>query len=113
MSNQSRDVSTYLERKEQLEEKLNVKFGSLSAFLGSWEENEYFVRVCGEIDAPNLDCDIIIEVAVYDKEKRIVATDSSHIFLDDFGGFDTFDIRLDLPRVKSISRILVFPKRQT
>jgi hypothetical protein len=106
----SYDITRLLERLETLEERCGI---TLSGTYAQMEvSGDVTVKVTGEIHSVNateLRTSLTLQMAVYDKNGRVVQTDSSYIDVGSFLGFDTFSICCRIPNIE-VSRILVFPK---
>ena len=124
------DITHLIERLEALEERNNVRFEALSAFVCRDEYSSeifrpgdntnlklpanYSIRVCGEVHARdglqivnNLD----IKVTVYDSQGRVLTTNTGvEISANTFYGLQAFEVEFLRP-FGEIAKIRVYPKR--
>jgi hypothetical protein len=104
------DLSDAIERLSLFEERAAVRFEGLSAFLDS-ESPSLTVR--GElhpVDGSELDEDVEVVVAAYDRRGRIIGIGTELFDVENFFGFATFEVYLSLPR-GDVARVRVHPRR--
>lgn len=107
------DISIKIERVEELEKRLSIQIKSLSAILHQ-DEDYQTIKILGElvsINGENLQSDIEIIASLYDNQNRIVGTDSTQFYTDEFFQFETFSLSIEAPSLQ-FSKIRVHPKKR-
>ncbi len=105
------DITRLLERLESMEDRCGIGLDALYAQMEA-DEDDITVQVTGEIHSVNggqIATSITLQIAAYDKSGRVIQTDSHWLDRDTFFGFDTFNMRFQVP-TPEISKIRLFPK---
>jgi len=103
-----------LERLEVFEERAGVDLRGLFVEHTRFDNNDsQWVEVKGELfsrDGNVLNADIVLEVAVYDVDGRVLAVASDSIDSDTFFGFEIFSITTQFPSSVTPAKARVYPK---
>lgn len=95
-----------IERLDALEEKIGFTIENLSVKL-----DDYMIVVLGDFFMSDFEeySDIRLNTTYYDKDNNIISTDHCTIYLSDFLGFESFEIRQFFHEPSEVDRIRLYP----
>ena len=106
-----KDITDYIERRKDLEERLGYEFKGLFACIG----DDGYVKVNGEIHAMEgrePDCSCYITVSAKDEEGRVLHVERDYLNSKDFYMFRTFYKNFTLKEfTPSLRKILVYMEK--
>jgi len=110
------DCTHLIERLEAFEERMGVRLGALFA---EWDNDndespESSLTVRGELyprETSNIQRNISVVADIYDTSGRLVARDDHWFDPEEFFGFETFELAIDINVSNvAISKIRLYPK---
>ncbi len=124
MTLSKKEAASYLmdkiERIEAFEEKLGIRYDSISVIVDYYDFNDepWVVKILGDViehENGNLanfqTWNIETVVNLYDSENRIIASKGSSFRVSDYLGFTTFEVYIDnIASIEEIKRIRIYPR---
>lgn len=124
MTLSKKEAASYLmdkiERIEAFEEKLGIRYESISVIVDYYDFNDepWVVKILGDViehENGNLanfqTWNIETVVNLYDSENRIIASKGSSFQVRDYLGFTTFEVYIDnIASIEEIKRIRIYPR---
>lgn len=109
-----------IERIEAFEEKLGIRYDSISIIVDYYDFNNdpWNIKILGDViehENGNLanfqDWSIETVVNLYDSENRIIGSSDSSFQVRNYLGFTTFEVNFfDIQSIEEIKRIRVYPR---
>lgn len=109
-----------IERIEAFEEKLGIKYDSISVIVDYYDFNDspWDIKILGDViehENGNLanfqTWNIETVVNLYDSENRIIASEGSSFQVKDYLGFTTFKVYFNhIDSIEEIKRIRIYPR---
>lgn len=123
MALNKKEASKYLldkvERIEAFEEKLGIRYESISIMVDYYDFNDdpWTVTILGDViehENGNLanfqNWNIETVVNLYDEENRIIASGGSSFQVRDYLGFTTFKVYMEIASIEEVKRIRIYPR---
>jgi hypothetical protein len=111
------DITSSVERLQELEARLNVSINAVSAFLKRDDDVDDdaspYLEVRGElvpVSGSKLKGDIELIATAHDEQGRVVGKGSEFLDAEEFFGLESFEISIELP-VSRISKVKLYPKK--
>lgn len=101
-----------VEKLESIEQKHGIEI-SATAYLEYNEYNEeYVIKVIGEIMGEGLDYDLNIIISIYNPQGEIIGTDASYIDGENFEGIEPFSETVSIPNGEQVGKVRIYPKKR-
>ncbi|WP_423114561.1 hypothetical protein [Bacillus thuringiensis] len=100
-----------VDRLDALEKRNGVEL-NVNAFLDYDEyDNQFFVKVIGEIFGEMLETDLKLVFSIYNENGEIIGTEHTYVYSESFEGIDSFSQNVYAPKGENIARVRVYPQK--